>query len=111
MTMRRSTTKMVPVPSHSIVPERDVDKMPVLETRHLGIDFGGLKAVEDFNLTIGKTEIAGLIGPNGAGKTTVFNLLTKVYQPTSGTVLINGKDTAGMNTVQANKLGVARTFQ
>ena len=76
MTMRRSTTKMVPVPSHSIVPERDVDKMPVLETRHLGIDFGGLKAVEDFNLTIGKTEIAGLIGPNGAGKTTVFNLLT-----------------------------------
>ena len=67
--------------------------------------------MEDFNLTIGKTEIAGLIGPNGAGKTTVFNLLTKVYQPTSGTIMINGKDTAGMNTVQANKLGVARTFQ
>ena len=108
---RRSTTKMVPFPSHSIVPERDVDKLPVLEARHLGIEFGGLKAVEDFNLTIGKTEIAGLIGPNGAGKTTVFNLLTKVYQPTSGTIMINGKDTAGMNTVQANKLGVARTFQ
>ena len=106
-----SKTKMVPFPSHSIVPERDVDKLPVLEARHLGIEFGGLKAVEDFNLTIGKTEIAGLIGPNGAGKTTVFNLLTKVYQPTSGTVMINGKDTAGMNTVQANKLGVARTFQ
>ena len=111
MTQRRSTTKMVPFPSHSIVPERDVDKLPVLEARHLGIEFGGLKAVEDFNLTIGRTEIAGLIGPNGAGKTTVFNLLTKVYQPTSGTIMINGKDTAGMNTVQANKLGVARTFQ
>ncbi len=68
----RSDTKMVPVPSHSIVPERDVNEIPVLETRHLGIEFGGLKAVDDFNLTIGKTEIAGLIGPNGAGKTTVF---------------------------------------
>jgi len=108
---RKSDTKMVPVPSHSIVPERDVDKQPVLEARHLGIEFGGLKAVDDFNLTIGQTEIAGLIGPNGAGKTTVFNLLTKVYQPTTGTVLLNGKDTAGMNTVQANKLGIARTFQ
>ena len=108
---RMVDTKMVPVPSHSIVPERDVDKTPVLETRHLGIEFGGLKAVEDFNLTIGKTEIAGLIGPNGAGKTTVFNLLTKVYQPTTGTVLVNGKDTAGMNTIQANRLGIARTFQ
>ena len=111
MTQRKSTTKMVPVPSHSIVPERDIDKRPVLETRHLGIEFGGLKAVEDFNLTIGRTEIAGLIGPNGAGKTTVFNLLTKVYQPTTGTVLIDGKDTAGMTTVQASKLGIARTFQ
>ncbi len=108
---RKSNTKMVPVPSESIVPERDINKSPVLEARHLGIEFGGLKAVEDFNLTIGKTEIAGLIGPNGAGKTTVFNLLTKVYQPTTGTVLINGRDTAGMNTVQANKLGIARTFQ
>ena len=107
----RSDTKMVPVPSHSIVPERDVNEIPVMETRHLGIEFGGLKAVDDFNLTIGKTEIAGLIGPNGAGKTTVFNLLTKVYQPTMGTVLLNGRDTAGMNTVQANKLGIARTFQ
>ena len=108
---RNANTKMVPVPSESIVPERDLGKTPVLEARHLGIEFGGLKAVDDFNLTIGKTEIAGLIGPNGAGKTTVFNLLTKVYQPTTGTVLINGRDTAGMNTVQANKLGIARTFQ
>ena len=111
MTQQKTATRMVPVPSHSIVPERDVDKQPVLETRHLGIDFGGLKAVEDFNLTIGRTEIAGLIGPNGAGKTTVFNLLTKVYQPTMGTVMIDGRDTAGLNTVQASKLGIARTFQ
>ena len=104
-------SKMVPVPHDSIVPERDVDKLPVLEARHLGIEFGELKAVDDFNLTIGKTEIAGLIGPNGAGKTTVFNLLTKVYQPTHGTILLDGKDTHGMNTVQVNKAGIARTFQ
>ena len=88
----RQNTPMVPYPSGAIVPERDVNAMPVLETRHLGIEFGGLKAVDDFNLTIGKTEIAGLIGPNGAGKTTVFNLLTKVYEPTRGTSLINGID-------------------
>jgi len=111
MTKRMVDTKMVPLPSQSIVPERDVNKRPVLEARHLGIEFGGLKAVEDFNVSVGPTEICGLIGPNGAGKTTVFNLLTKVYQPTTGTVLINGKETAGMNTVQANKLGIARTFQ
>ena len=113
MTQKRfnADTRMVPVPSQAIVPERDVDKQPVLVASHLGIEFGGLKAVDDFNLIIGKTEIAGLIGPNGAGKTTVFNLLTKVYQPTTGTVLVNGKDTHGMNTVQANKLGLARTFQ
>ena len=108
---KRQSTRMVPAPSQGIIPERDLYSAPVLETRHLGIEFGGLKAVEDFNLIIGKTEIAGLIGPNGAGKTTVFNLLTKVYQPTMGTVLLNGRDTAGMNTVQANKLGIARTFQ
>ena len=108
---RRAGTKMVPVPSQSIVPERDVDEIPVLETRHLSIEFGGLKAVDDFNLTIGKTEIAGLIGPNGAGKTTVFNLLTKVYEPTSGAVLMNGKDMHGMSIVQASRLGIARTFQ
>ena len=108
---RNADTKMVPVPSHSIIPERDIDKMPVLECQHLGIDFGGLTAVEDFNLTIGKTEIAGLIGPNGAGKTTVFNLLTKVYEPTRGTSLINGIDMHGMDTVTASKHGIARTFQ
>ena len=103
--------KMVPVPSHSIIPERDIDKSPILECSHLGIDFGGLTAVDDFNLTVGRTEIAGLIGPNGAGKTTVFNLLTKVYQPTRGTILLDGKETHGMNTVQVNKAGIARTFQ
>ena len=108
---RRANTKMVPLQSDAIVPERDINKAPVLEARHLGIEFGGLKAVDDFNLTIGKTEIAGLIGPNGAGKTTVFNLITKVYEPTMGAVLINGRDTHGMNIVQASKLGIARTFQ
>ena len=102
---------MVPVPSHSIIPERDIGNTPVLECIHLGIDFGGLRAVDDFNFTIGKTEIAGLIGPNGAGKTTIFNLLTKVYTPTRGTIIINGMDTSGKNTVQINKMGVARTFQ
>ena len=107
----RSDTKMVPVPSQSIVPERDINDIPVLETRHLGIEFGGLKAVDDFNLTIGKTEIAGLIGPNGAGKTTVFNLITKVYEPTSGAALINGRDLHGLSITQASKLGIARTFQ
>ena len=79
---RRVNTKMVPLPSTSIVPERDLGKEPILECRHLGIDFGGLHAVEDFDIAVGRTEIAGLIGPNGAGKTTIFNLLTKVYQPT-----------------------------
>ena len=106
-----SSTKMVPVPTNSIVPERDINDIPVLETRHLGIEFGGLKAVDDFNLTIGKTEIAGLIGPNGAGKTTVFNLITKVYEPTSGATLINGRDLHGLGIAQASKLGIARTFQ
>ena len=107
----RQHTPMVPYPSGSIVPERDLHSMPVLETRHLGIEFGGLKAVDDFNLTIGKTEIAGLIGPNGAGKTTVFNLLTKVYQPTHGTMMLEGRDMVNMNTVDVNKAGIARTFQ
>ena len=102
---------LVPMPSGAYIPERDLDKMPVLEARHLGIDFGGLTAVDDFNLVIGRTEIAGLIGPNGAGKTTVFNLLTKVYQPTRGIIMVDGRDTAGMSTEQVNKLGVARTFQ
>ena len=102
---------LVPMPSDAYIPERDLNRAPILEARHLGIDFGGLTAVDDFNLTIGRTEIAGLIGPNGAGKTTVFNLLTKVYQPTRGTILLDGKDTHGMSTVQVNRAGIARTFQ
>ena len=104
-------SKLVTIPSKSMIPERDIDKSPILECINLGIQFGGLKAVDDFNLTIGRTEIAGLIGPNGAGKTTVFNLLTKVYQPTHGTILLDGKATHGMNTMQVNKAGIARTFQ
>ena len=103
--------KMVPVPSRSIIPERDANKSPILECSHLGIDFGGLRAVDDFNIAIGRTEIAGLIGPNGAGKTTVFNLLTKVYQPTRGTILLDGMDTAGKTSAQINRMGIARTFQ
>ena len=107
----KNDSPLVPMPSDSFIPQRDLGKTPVLEAKHLGIDFGGLTAVDDFNLTIGRTEIAGLIGPNGAGKTTVFNLLTKVYQPTRGTIMVDGYDTKGMSTVQVNKLGVARTFQ
>jgi branched-chain amino acid transport system ATP-binding protein len=108
---RRVDTKMVPLPSTSIVPERDLGAEPVLECRHLGIDFGGLHAVEEFNLAVGRTEIAGLIGPNGAGKTTVFNLLTKVYQPTRGSILLDGQETAGMSVPKVNQAGIARTFQ
>ena len=104
-------TKLVPVPSRALVPERDAGRAPILECVNLGLTIGGLKIVENFNLTIGRTEIAGLIGPNGAGKTTVFNLLTKVYHPTTGTVLLDGQDTAGMTPAQANRLGIARTFQ
>ena len=107
----KEPVKLVEVPSTNKIPERDIDKSPILECRHLGIDFGGLAAVKDFNMAIGRTEIAGLIGPNGAGKTTVFNLLTKVYQPTRGTILVDGVDTHNMNTVQVNKAGIARTFQ
>ena len=104
-------SRLVPYPSGAFVPERDVDFMPVLEARHLGIDFGGLTAVDDFSLTIGKTEIAGLIGPNGAGKTTVFNLLTNVYKPTRGNIMLNGLSTQGKSTAQVSKMGIARTFQ
>jgi branched-chain amino acid transport system ATP-binding protein len=94
-----------------MIPERDIHQNPILEVSHLGIEFGGLKAVDDFNMAIGRTEIAGLIGPNGAGKTTVFNMLTKVYQPTHGTIMLDGKDTHSMTTIQVNQAGIARTFQ
>ena len=74
-------TTLKPVTRTNYLPERDADKTPVLECIDLGITFGGLKAVDNFNIALGRTEIAGLIGPNGAGKTTIFNLLTKVYEP------------------------------
>lgn len=106
-----TNTKLVPVQRISYLPERDADKSPILECVDLGITFGGLKAVDNFNIAIGRTEIAGLIGPNGAGKTTVFNLLTRVYEPTHGTILLDGKDTKGMSTAQINHAGIARTFQ
>ena len=103
--------KLVPYPSNAYVTERDLGKRPVLEVAHLGIDFGGLTAVDEFSLVIGRTEITGLIGPNGAGKTTVFNLLTNVYQPTRGSILLDGISTAGKKTYQLNHMGIARTFQ
>ena len=108
--MAKSKEKLVPVEG-GVIPERDAGTPPVLEARHLGIDFGGLTAVDDFNFIIGKTEIGGLIGPNGAGKTTIFNLLTKVYQPTRGTILLDGNDTHDMDTAHVNRAGIARTFQ
>ena len=105
-------TKLVPVNrSVALLPERDAAISPILECIDLGVTFGGLKAVDNFDITIGRTEIAGLIGPNGAGKTTIFNLLTKVYQPTHGTILLDGKDIHGMTTAQVNRAGIARTFQ
>ena len=109
--MSEYSKKMVPVPTVNLFREQDAGKQPVLDVRNLGIDFGGLTAVDEFNMTIGPTEISGLIGPNGAGKTTIFNLLTSVYQPTRGSILVKGIDTKGMDTAKVNKLGVARTFQ
>ena len=87
------------------------EKKPVLETRKLGISFGGLKAVQDFNIQIYPGELIGLIGPNGAGKTTVFNMLTGVYVPTEGTVMLNGVPLNGKKAHQFVAAGVARTFQ
>ncbi len=102
---------MIEVTSTNLLRAQDAGKMPVLDVRNLGIDFGGLTAVDSFNMTIGPTEISGLIGPNGAGKTTIFNLLTSVYQPTRGSILLNGIDTKGMTTAKVNRMGIARTFQ
>ena len=109
--MSEYQTKLHSVPSGGFLTDRDMDKKPILDVRELGIDFGGLTAVDGFNLMIGRNEITGLIGPNGAGKTTVFNLLTNVYQPTRGSILIDGMPTAGKKTYQVNRMGVARTFQ
>ena len=84
---------------------------PVLRCQNLGIQFGGLKAVSDFNIEIGQSELVGLIGPNGAGKTTVFNLITGVYKPTEGSFYLNGQRMNGKKTHQIVHAGIARTFQ
>ena len=85
--------------------------MNLLEVNALGISFGGLKAVDNFHVSVKKNELYGLIGPNGAGKTTIFNLLTGVYKPNAGEILLNGKNLVGMSCIKINHEGVARTFQ
>ncbi len=83
----------------------------VLETKNLGVSFGGLRAAQDVNIRIKKNQIYGLIGPNGAGKTTIFNLLTCVYKPTQGTFYLNGEEIKGLSPEKVNQKGIARTFQ
>ena len=85
--------------------------MALLEVTNLGISFGGLRAVDEFELKIEEGELYGLIGPNGAGKTTVFNMLTGIYVPTEGHILLAGEDITGKKTADINKAGIARTFQ
>ena len=85
--------------------------MALLEVKSLGISFGGLRAVDDFNLKIEKGQLYGLSGPNGAGKTTVFNMLTGVYKPTDGSIFLDGENITGKKTIDINKHGIARTFQ
>ncbi len=85
--------------------------MALLEVKNLSISFGGLRAVDNFNMEIEEGQLYGLIGPNGAGKTTVFNLLTGVYKPTEGMILLNGKNITGKKTIEINHEGIARTFQ
>ena len=85
--------------------------MALLKVKKLGISFGGLRAVDEFSIKIEKGELYGLIGPNGAGKTTIFNLLTGVYKPTDGSIILDGRDITGMSTMQINRAGIARTFQ
>ena len=85
--------------------------MALLEIKNLGISFGGLRAVDDFSITIEKGQLYGLIGPNGAGKTTIFNLLTGVYKPNMGTIQLDGMNITGKKTMEINRAGVARTFQ
>ncbi len=85
--------------------------MTLLEIKNLGISFGGLRAVDNFSITIEKGQLYGLIGPNGAGKTTIFNLLTGVYKPNTGTIFLDGENITGKKTVDINRAGIARTFQ
>lgn len=85
--------------------------MSMIDVKHLNISFGGLHAVDDFHVSIEKGQLYGLIGPNGAGKTTIFNLLTGVYKPDVGKILLDGVDITGKKTIDINKAGIARTFQ
>ena len=85
--------------------------MALLEVKNLGISFGGLRAVDQFEINIKKGQLYGLIGPNGAGKTTIFNMLTGVYKPTDGIIKLDGEDLVGKKTIEINKAGIARTFQ
>ena len=85
--------------------------MAMLEVKNLCISFGGLKAVDNFHISIEKGQLYGLIGPNGAGKTTVFNLLTGVYKPNAGMILLDGKNITGKKNIEINQEGIARTFQ
>ena len=109
--MSEYQTKLHSVPSGGFLTDRDMDKKPILDVRELGIDFGGLTAVDGFNLMIGRNEITGLIGPNGAGKTTVFNLITGNYVPDGGDIRFAGQSIKGMKPHTIVGLGIARTFQ
>ena len=92
-------------------PEMIIENKTMLEVKELSIQFGGLRAVDGLNLSIKKHQLYGLIGPNGAGKTTVFNMLTGVYKPTSGSIILDGENITGKSPVEINKIGIARTFQ
>ena len=109
--MNEFQTKLHSVPSGGFLTDRDKDKKPILDVRELGIDFGGLTAVDGFNLMIGRNEITGLIGPNGAGKTTVFNCITGNYVLERGDILFNGQSIRGRKPHTIVELGIARTFQ
>ena len=85
--------------------------MAMLEVKNIGISFGGLKAVDNFSLTLEENELSGLIGPNGAGKTTIFNLLTGVYRPDKGSIRLDGRELTGKSIIEINQAGIARTFQ
>lgn len=85
--------------------------MALLEVQYLGVSFGGLRAVDEFHISLEEGKLYGLIGPNGAGKTTIFNLLTGVYKPTDGNIVLDGQNITGKSTIEINKAGIARTFQ
>ena len=109
--MSEFQTKLHSVPSGGFLTDRDKDKKPILDVRELGIDFGGLTAVDGFNLMIGRNEITGLIGPNGAGKTTVFNLLTNVYQPTRGSTFQNIRLFKELSVIDNIKVGLHESMK